>query len=158
MKIIHISEEQENAKFAEEAANHFKSYPTSFTYAESDPTPGKLFAIRWNSSTVLIVKLHEDFEPLGYPTRQFFREDLPRLIDAWYPRPPEPKVIEAPESIEKRLILSAIELALMNIEEPPPPNCSCHIAPPCSDCVDHNSAREALKALRKAEGYLKELL
>lgn len=34
---------------------------------------------------------------------------------------------------------------------PPERNCSCHISPPCSDCVDHEHARE-LKA--RAESYI----
>lgn len=29
--------------------------------------------------------------------------------------------------------------------EPPPKNCSCHISPPCSDCVDYGSLREAIE-------------
>lgn len=88
MKTIYISTEKENATFAEQAANHFKSHPTAYTYAEADPTPGKLLAIRWNPYTVLIVKLHEDFEPLAYPTSQFFTGDLPPLKDAWTPTAP----------------------------------------------------------------------
>jgi predicted nuclease with TOPRIM domain len=40
----------------------------------------------------------------------------------------------------------------MNDEiNPPERNCSCHISPPCSDCVDHEHARE-LKA--RAESYI----
>ncbi|MFY8215132.1 MAG: hypothetical protein ACOVMP_00850, partial [Chthoniobacterales bacterium] len=34
------------------------------------------------------------------------------------------------------------------IEEPPDRNCSCHINPPCSDCVDHGGLREAIEESR----------
>lgn len=34
---------------------------------------------------------------------------------------------------------------------PPERNCSCHIFPPCSDCVDHEHARELKK---RAESYI----
>lgn len=29
--------------------------------------------------------------------------------------------------------------------ETPPKNCSCHISPPCSDCINHEWTREILK-------------
>lgn len=32
---------------------------------------------------------------------------------------------------------------LMEVTEPPEANCSCHIAPPCGDCVDYAAVREA---------------
>lgn len=35
------------------------------------------------------------------------------------------------------------------IEEPPDANCSCHVNPPCFDCVDHSGLREAIKATGK---------
>ena len=37
---------------------------------------------------------------------------------------------------------------LENVDEPPDSNCSCHISPPCNDCVDYAGLRRALK-----EGY-----
>ena len=79
MKIIYHNNEKENAVFAEKAANYLRENPRCYTYAESYPEPGKLFAIRWNSFTVLVIRLAEDFEPLCYPTRQFFPDDLPPL-------------------------------------------------------------------------------
>lgn len=79
MRIVYTSHEQEQARFAEEAANYFRENPHSFTYADGDPEAGELFAIRWNSFTVLVVRLAEDFEPLCYPTVQFFSGDLPPL-------------------------------------------------------------------------------
>ena len=32
--------------------------------------------------------------------------------------------------------------------EPPDANCSCHLNPPCQDCIDHNYTRESLVDLR----------
>ena len=34
--------------------------------------------------------------------------------------------------------------------EPPNANCSCHISPPCNDCVDYSAEREARKELQSA--------
>ena len=39
---------------------------------------------------------------------------------------------------------------LENVEEPPDRNCSCHISPPCNDCVDYGGLRGALKEARAA--------
>lgn len=39
---------------------------------------------------------------------------------------------------------SVIEDLLKLIDTPPRRNCSCHIAPPCSDCVDYSYTREVL--------------
>lgn len=34
------------------------------------------------------------------------------------------------------------------MERCPEPNCSCHISPPCNDCVDHSGEREAWEFAR----------
>ena len=44
--------------------------------------------------------------------------------------------------IETQELAGLLEDVLEFIGEPPPPNCSCHISPPCNDCVDHAEARE----------------
>ena len=50
----------------------------------------------------------------------------------------------------------ALEYLLESTERPPEPNCSCHIFPPCSDCVDYSGLREAVaiaeEALAQAAG------
>lgn len=43
-----------------------------------------------------------------------------------------------------------IEAAVEEFGEPPDRNCSCHISPPCSDCVDHSFWRDALADARAA--------
>lgn len=53
-------------------------------------------------------------------------------------------------------LVAALELMLERIAEPPEANCSCHISPPCNDCVDYYGEREAFEfaksALASAEG------
>lgn len=46
-------------------------------------------------------------------------------------------------------MVGAIQFALDNIYMPEA-NCSCHLNPPCNDCVDHHATREALATLRAA--------
>ena len=47
-------------------------------------------------------------------------------------------------------LASLLESALAIIGEPPERNCSCHLSPPCNDCVDHNFTREMLENARDA--------
>ena len=42
------------------------------------------------------------------------------------------------------------------IDEPPERNCSCHVSPPCSDCVDHSALREFFNDAREALAAIKE--
>ena len=41
--------------------------------------------------------------------------------------------------------LEALRDLLDQAEPPPDKNCSCHIAPPCSDCVNYSGLRYAIK-------------
>ena len=47
-------------------------------------------------------------------------------------------------------LIAALELMLEAIPEPPEANCSCHISPPCNDCVDYAGEREAFDFARSA--------
>lgn len=47
---------------------------------------------------------------------------------------------------------TVIEGLLETIERPPERNCSCHIAPPCSDCVEYEGLRDAI---RDAEAWVR---
>jgi hypothetical protein len=47
-------------------------------------------------------------------------------------------------------LLSALEDFLDMAQEPPEANCSCHISPPCGDCVDNHGLREAFRNARAA--------
>lgn len=40
--------------------------------------------------------------------------------------------------------LAALEQLLDVIEYPPERNCSCHVSPPCGDCVNHGALRNAI--------------
>ena len=52
-------------------------------------------------------------------------------------------------------LLAALELFMERVDEPPEANCSCHISPPCNDCVENWGLREAFSdakaAISKAE-------
>lgn len=41
-------------------------------------------------------------------------------------------------------------------DETPEPNCSCHLCPPCGDCVDHGWMRELMKNAVAAIAKYKE--
>ena len=50
---------------------------------------------------------------------------------------------------KKTLLIDCVQAFLDNIDEPPSPNCSCHIAPPCQDCVEYSGLRETFVQARK---------
>jgi hypothetical protein len=58
-------------------------------------------------------------------------------------------------------LVVALEDLMEATGEPPDRNCSCHISPPCPDCIDYGGWREALenadsaRALAKAAGETK---
>jgi hypothetical protein len=58
-------------------------------------------------------------------------------------------------------LVVALEDLMEATGEPPDRNCSCHISPPCPDCIDYGGWREALenadsaRALAKATGETK---
>ena len=41
--------------------------------------------------------------------------------------------------------LGGLELFMEVIDPPPESNCSCHISPPCNDCVENSGLREAFE-------------
>lgn len=79
MRIVSITDTKEEMEFAHCAAEHMAENPRLYTFANGDPQPGKLFAIRWNPFTVLVVKLDEMHEPACYPVGSFIGKDLPPL-------------------------------------------------------------------------------
>lgn len=58
---------------------------------------------------------------------------------------PDARLIAAAPSL-----LEALELILEMTPEPPDRNCSCHISPPCNDCVENSGWREAFEFARAA--------
>lgn len=47
-------------------------------------------------------------------------------------------------------LLAALELFMERVDEPPEANCSCHISPPCNDCVENWGLREAFSYAKEA--------
>jgi len=47
-------------------------------------------------------------------------------------------------------LLAALKELLVQIPEVPERNCSCHISPPCNDCVDNSGLRTAIEESRAA--------
>lgn len=39
-------------------------------------------------------------------------------------------------------LVAALKRVAYEFERPPEPNCSCHLNPPCGDCVEHGNTRE----------------
>jgi hypothetical protein len=81
MRIVNIDEDAQQAAFAKLAAEAMSQNPRLYTFAEGDPSPGELFAIRWNPFTVLVLKLDDEHIPALYPTQNanMIMADLPPL-------------------------------------------------------------------------------
>ncbi|MBP6421584.1 MAG: hypothetical protein KA271_01695 [Propionivibrio sp.] len=47
-------------------------------------------------------------------------------------------------------LLAALSELIEVTDEPPESNCSCHISPPCNDCVEYSGIRRALECARAA--------
>jgi hypothetical protein len=57
-----------------------------------------------------------------------------------------------------KLALEALSDLLDQTETPPDTNCSCHIAPPCHDCVEYSGIRYAMKQARTTIALMNEAL
>jgi hypothetical protein len=64
-------------------------------------------------------------------------------------------VKEKPSLVE-RLARAADDLADIAGVDLPDPNCNCHVAPPCSDCVEYGGLRSAVADVRDALKALAE--
>lgn len=47
-------------------------------------------------------------------------------------------------------LVEALNFVCDNVDRPPERNCSCHISPPCSDCVDYGGLREMFECIDAA--------
>ena len=56
----------------------------------------------------------------------------------------------AQQSAALKLAREALSEGMEYVEDPPEKNCSCHLSPPCNDCVDHSAVREFFIDARKA--------
>jgi len=143
-------------------------------------TPGRiLYHENGEANSHALLEAGEDGEPgnwlmtlqhNGHQTTERQRANLRRLVACWNACLNLPTdmlehvgniVVEA--SVPFRILIeqrdelrAALEEFLEMTEEPPEGNCSCHLNPPCSDCVDHSGLRRAFKigraALAKARG------
>lgn len=60
-------------------------------------------------------------------------------------------VIESDSTLSAaRELLDAVAMFIEFAEEPPDRNCSCHIDPPCGDCVEYGGIRKAFELGRAA--------
>lgn len=79
MITVNIQQQQEEAEFARKATEHFRDHNNRYTYADGDPKPGELMAIRWNSFAIIVIRLSADHEVLNYASHQFIQQDFPKL-------------------------------------------------------------------------------
>ena len=56
----------------------------------------------------------------------------------------------AQQAAALKLARLALSEGVEYVEEPPEKNCTCYLAPPCNDCVDHSAVREFFIDARKA--------
>lgn len=56
---------------------------------------------------------------------------------------------------ERDQLRVALELMLDRIPEPPEANCSCHLSPPCNDCIEYGGEREAFESAKDAIAAVK---
>lgn len=54
---------------------------------------------------------------------------------------------------QNAMLREALEELLEMQETPPDRNCSCHISPPCSDCVDYGGIRSAIETAKEALAF-----
>jgi hypothetical protein len=80
MTTVNVEQQQEEAEFARKATEHFRDHASHYTYADGDPKPGELFAIRWNSFAIIVIRLSSEHEVLNYASYQFIKQDFPKLV------------------------------------------------------------------------------
>lgn len=69
------------------------------------------------------------------------------------------RVGDLPLSERERKALAALEFLeeqTLAFDDIPAANCSCHLSPPCGDCVDYGGIREALAAAKEAIALLEK--
>jgi hypothetical protein len=79
MLSVDVEKQQQEAEFARKATEHFLANANHYTYADGDPKPGQLFAIRWNSFAIIVVRLDDEAPVLNYAAYQFIQQDFPKL-------------------------------------------------------------------------------
>lgn len=80
MRIVNFTQDKEARDFAAKACICFKENPSYYVYTHGDPEAGKLMAVRWNSFTVLVVKLDDNFVPELHSASHYIKEDFANLL------------------------------------------------------------------------------
>jgi len=81
-----------------------------------------------------------DMESWAHPT------DGTEVVNADFARQLERELSAEREKV--RELREALDYLFENITPPPEANCSCHMSPPCSDCVNYGAEREAIVIAR----------
>lgn len=122
-----------------------------YTYVLNDDEPGSQYALRhgapWRDLTgdkfvyCMAAKIEEQAERI---------KELESEVQSY-------ELIVRAEDIRIKKQSAALKLASLAlsegveyVEEPPEKNCTCHLSPPCNDCVDHSAVREFFVDARKA--------
>jgi hypothetical protein len=79
MRVVSPNLDAEELAFAKLAAEKMRDNPRWYTFAEDDPEPGGLLAIRWNAFTVLVVRIDGESMPALYSTSHLIACDFPPL-------------------------------------------------------------------------------
>lgn len=63
-----------------------------------------------------------------------------------YPQNAPYLAVQLVDAAKLKLVRGLLRDLLDNMPYIPQPNCSCHLVPPCSDCVEYGGIREAIAA------------
>jgi len=94
----------------------------------------------WN----YIVLCHPSLDELVHP------EVMDEATWDWFDKPKAGVKVGKAGDGSVSPVESALRCMLEVVEEPPAPNCSCHVSPPCNDCVEYGALREAIAEAKKA--------
>jgi hypothetical protein len=97
-----------------------------------------------------------DYEPELTEDFEFMKKALTDAINSiTHGVKTSPSVAQPPADVVRELV-GALREFLEAVEEPPEPNCCCHISPPCADCVENSHLRDAFKKGKSALKSAKE--
>lgn len=69
---------------------------------------------------------------------------------AWLQQAKRHEAEKAELEKQKSSLCGLMEDLLENMVQPPERNCSCHISPPCGDCVDWGGLREVIECCKSS--------
>lgn len=83
------------------------------------------------------------------------RDQLQQLVDAQVQDIGNGMALLHRMKVERDKLLYALQMMLERIPEPPEANCSCHLSPPCNDCIEYGGEREAFESAKEAIAAVK---